>query len=144
MIDWRQQARAIRVAQEKRLHRSGAVVLEEAPPSGSLQRQAAFAERVIHEVLGPVLTEFADIVADTSVTPVFHHYDDRTVGVTCDLDSLRFTSKLHFLPDSAVRLTVFPTPTQTEGHCRDFDLSAPNGELEQWFGNCLGKLYENR
>jgi hypothetical protein len=144
MIDWRERARAIRIGMGRRgVHEAGVAVLrqqaETCPP-----QQAAFAKRMINEVVAPVLREFVGIVTDAPGKPVYHEHDRRTLALTCDLDARRFTVKVYLLPDSTVRLGVFLIPSHTEGDCRDFGLDARNEEIEGWLGDCLTRLYENR
>ncbi len=143
MIAWREKATAIRHKEES--SPDGAAVATRRKPCGDLLPwQAAFAKKVVQEVLIPVLAEFVSIVTGSPAKPIYHEYDERTVGVTCDLDSMRFTAKVYLFPDAAVRFAVFLTPSLAEGHCRDFHLSAGNHEIEEWFGGCLAKMYENR
>jgi hypothetical protein len=144
MIDWRERARAIRMHMDRRgIHEGGVAVLrpqaEPYPP-----RQAAFAKRIINEVVSPVLKEFVGIVTDVPGRPVYHEHDRRTLAMTCDLDARRFTVKVYLVPDSAVRLGVFRTPSHAEGDCKDFGLDARNEEIEGWLGDCLNRLYANR
>jgi hypothetical protein len=144
MIGWREKAQGIRARQDWRIAAGATTTAREKRAEAPLPEQAAFAQRVIQEVLIPVLTEFAGIVTDTAAKPVYHEYDERALGVSCDLNSQRFTTKVYLLPDVRVRLTVFLTPSQTEGQCKDFGLSARNDEIEEWFGDCLARLYDNR
>lgn len=144
MISWREKAQGIRSRQDWRVETGAAAIAQEKQAEAKLLQQAAFAKRIIREVLIPVLTEFAGIVTDKEAKPVYHEYDERTLGVTCDLNSQRFTTKVYLLPDAAIRVTVFLTPSPTEGHCRDYGLAARNDEIEEWFGDCLARLYDNR
>jgi hypothetical protein len=144
MIGWREKARAIRPRGETRSAGDGAAETRPKPGEAIRPEQAAFARRILKEVLIPVLTEFVGIVTDAPAEPACHEYDERSLGVSCDLDSLRFTIKVFLLHDSRVRVAVFLTPSQTGGHCKNYELAAPNGEIEEWVGSCLVKLYENR
>jgi hypothetical protein len=144
MIGWREKAQGIRARQDWRMASGAATIAREKRADAKLPQQTACAKRIIQEVLIPVLTEFTGIVTDTATKPLYHEYDERTLGVTCDLNAQRFTSKVYLLPEAGVRLTVFLTPSQTEGHCKDFELSARNDEIEEWFGDCLARLYDNR
>jgi hypothetical protein len=143
MISWREKARSLRAWE---LSKSGGTALahRRAPTGAPLARQVAFAESITKEVLIPVLKEFAEIVSGAPAHPVYHHYNETAFGVTCDLDSRRFTVKVYLLPSLEVRIAVFLTPSSTEGHCRDYRLVAPRSEIEEWLGDCLARLYENR
>jgi len=144
MIGWRERAKDIRARQERRRTALSASAPQAEELPGDHHQQAAFAKRVIREVLAPVLSEFVSIVKGTPAMVAYHESGERTLGVTCDLNSSRFTAKVHLLAGLEVRLSVFLTPSQAEAHCRDFSLSAPNAEIEAWFGDCLTKLYENQ
>jgi hypothetical protein len=144
MSDWRERARAIRAAEDE----YGVIeVVAAARGEGSeatLPRQAELAKKLIHEILMPVLAEFAGIVTAVPATPVFHQYDQRSLGVTCDLDSVRFAVHVFLLPDASVRIAVFLMPSRAEPLFRDFGLAASGEEVEQWFGASLAKLFEDR
>jgi hypothetical protein len=144
MFDWRERARAMRIGMDRRgTHEAGvAVVDQQAEPCPP--QQAAFARRIINEVVAPVLREFVSIVTDVPGKPVYHEHDKRTLAMTCDLDARRFTVKVYLLPDATVRLGAFLTPSHAEGDCKDFGLDARNEEIEGWLGDCLNRLYENR
>jgi hypothetical protein len=144
MSNWRKQAEAIRARIEKRKVDETVTAARHTLLEEMLPQQSAYARKIIREVLAPVLTDFVAILSSTAGKPVQHEYDRRAFGVTCDLDSQRFVVNVHLLPDSLVRVAVFLIPSQTEPHYRDFALSAKNGEIEEWFGSSLVKLYENR
>lgn len=144
MRSWRERAAAIRTAEEGR--RAEARVVEAPPgePEAALIQQSAFARRVIAEVLAPVLREFLQIVTGTPGTTVCHEYHRRALGVCCELDSRRFSVDLFLLTDGKVRLAVSLLPQSTDGWHRDYDPTARNEEIEEWFGVSLCRLYEAR
>ncbi|HLN27502.1 MAG TPA: hypothetical protein VK395_07135 [Gemmataceae bacterium] len=144
MIGWREKAKRFRAGQGRRQVAGRVATPVAAGLPDQLGQQVTFAKRIAKEVLVPVLREFASIVTGAPAPVQYHEYDERTIGVTCDLNSSRFTAKVYFLPAAAIRLSVILTPSQTEAHCRDFAITAPNNTIEEWFGNCLTKLYENR
>jgi hypothetical protein len=144
MSDWRERAKVIRAGLDRHPVDEAATAARDREREAMLPKQTAFATKIIKEIVVPVLTEFVGIVTGTPGKPVCHEYDKRTYGVTCDLDSLRFWVKAYLLFDSKVRLAVSLTPSQTEGWHRDYGPQARDDEIEEWFGNCLAKLYESR
>ncbi len=144
MSDWRDGAAAIRAAIDKRRADEAAALARKKEPEGLLPQQTAFARRIIEEVLGPVLREFVQILTGQAGKPVLHDYDKRTLGLTCDLDSLRYSVHLYLLPDSMVRIAVSLVPSHGDGCHRDYGMYAPNEEIERWFGGSLVRLYEYR
>jgi len=143
MSDWRELAKAIRAKEDERGGVEGVVPFEDNESELFLTQEAIFAKKVINEVLIPVLAEFAEIVTRTPAKPVFHEYDTQTFGVTCDLDSVRFSVNVYLLPNSIVRIAVFLTPSSAEPDHQDYRLSAQHEEIEEWFGDCLVKLYRH-
>lgn len=144
MSDWRDRARSIRAQEDESGVFEMVAAARDRDAGARVLRQEEFAKKVIHEVLMPVLAEFAGIVTRVSGPPVLHRYDRRTFGVTCDLDSVRFTVHVFLLPDAQVRIAVALAPSRAEPHYRDYPLSARNEEIEPWFGACLVNLYENQ
>ncbi len=144
MTDWRERAHAIRATEDQCTTSQSVAVARNGAPDVLREKQELFARHFIHEVLVPVLREFGGIVTRETATPVVHEYDRRTFGITCDLDSARFVVHVFLLADGNVRIAVFLGPSQVEPHYRDFELSASKQEIEQWFGGCLVKLYEER
>jgi hypothetical protein len=144
MSDWREGATAIRVAIDKRKADAAVATARRGEPDGLLPQQAAFARRIIEEVLSPVLREYVQILTGVAGKPIFHEYDKRTLGLTCDLDALRYSVHVYLLPDSMVRIAVSLMPSHGDGCYRDYGIYAPNEEIERWFGGSLVRLYEYR
>jgi hypothetical protein len=144
MSDWREHARAIRTIEEECGMPDVIAAARDGAREALLGRQTVFARRMIPEVLAPVLGEFSGIVTREPCTPVIHEYDARTYGLTCDLDSVRFILHVFLLADGKVRVTVLLSPVRGDPHCRDFELSVGNKQIESWLGDCLVKLYEDR
>lgn len=142
MAGWREQATALRAVIEKR-QKDQAVVSARLPDGdGGLTRQTAFARKIIEEVLIPVLREFSSIVTGVAVQPVQHAYHKQYFGLTCELDSRRFTVDVFLIPEAKVRLAVSLKPSQTLGWHQDFALDATNAEIEEWLGTSLTRLYD--
>jgi hypothetical protein len=142
MTGWRERATAIRAVLDRRKGAETAAVSARPEPEAALARQAAFAGRVLKEVLAPVAREFSQIVTGAPAKPAAHEYHLRSLGLTCELDSRRFSVGVFLLPDDKVRIAVSLTPSQTAGWHRDFGLDASNEEVEEWFGTALARLYE--
>jgi hypothetical protein len=141
-MSWRERATAIRAVAEKRKSGEAAAAARAREAESALLPQTAFARRIIDEVLIPVLKDFGRIVTGAAGSPVFHEYHQRAFGLTYELDSLRFSVGVFLLPEPRVRLAVSLMPSSTEGWHRDFPLNARNGEIEEWFGTSLSRLYE--
>jgi hypothetical protein len=144
MSDWREGATAIRAAIERRKAEETAASARRKEPDGLFPQQTAFAHRIIEEVLTPVLREFVRIVTGEPGKPIVHEYDKRTLGLTCDLDSLRYSVRVYLLPDSVVRIAVFLNPSCGDGCHRDYGIPTPDEAIERWFGESLVRLYEYR
>jgi len=142
MSGWRERAVAIRAVQERRKATGGTPSAPAREGDGARARQAAFARRIIEEVLAPVLREFTRIVTGEPGTAVFHEYHKRRFGLTCDLDARRFAADVFLTEDGTVRLAVSLIPSISPGWDRDYPLNARNCEIEEWFGTALARLYE--
>lgn len=146
MSNWRERAREVRAAAERR--QAGGVALadgrgcEPAPAS-----QSAYARQVIDEVLVPVFREAVGLLTGSPVEPMVHEYGPWKLGVSCELDSLRFQADVYLLEGRAIRVAVSLLPSFGEGsyaYYKDFGPQARKGEIEAWFGEALVKMYENR
>jgi hypothetical protein len=133
------EASAIRTIADKR--KAAEAAASARANEAALPQQTAFARRISEEVLIPVLKELCEIATGAPGAPVFHAYHRRAFGVTCDLDSLRFSIDVFLLPDAGVRIAVSVIPSQAEGWHRDYSLSARNDEIEEWVGRALSKVY---
>jgi len=144
MSDWREGAAAIRAAFEKQQSDKTTATARRRESEGLLPQQSTFARRMLADVLRPVLQEFVLIVTGVSGNVVTHEDDKRTLSLTCELDSLRYSVSLYLLFDSTVRIAVSLMPSHGDGRYRDYGLYAREEEVERWFGTSLVKLYDNR
>jgi hypothetical protein len=146
MSNWRERARGIRAAAERRQAGGAALVVRsggEAAPAV----QTAYARQVIDTVLVPVFQEVVGILTGSPGKPVVHVYGPWNLGVTCELDSLRFQANVYFLEGKAIRIAVSLLPSFGDGsyaYYKDFEPQTRKGEIETWFGDTLVKMYENR
>jgi hypothetical protein len=120
MSDWRDGAAAIRTAIEKRKADDAAASARRKEPEG------------------------LQIVTGEAEKAEAHEYEKRTLGLTCDLDSLRYWINLYLLRDSTVRIAVSLMPSHGDGCYRDYGMYVPNEEIERWFGGSLVRLYDYR
>jgi hypothetical protein len=146
MSNWRERAREVRAAAERR-QASGAAPAGPRVGEPARAPQAAYARQVIDEVLVPVFQEVVGILTGSPGKPVVHEYGPWNLGVTCELDFLRFQANVYLLEGKAIRVAVSLLPTFGEGsyaYYKDFEPQARKAEIEAWFGDTLVKMYENR
>jgi hypothetical protein len=144
MSNWRERAQAVRLAAERRL--GGEAVVARTRELAPAPHQGAFARQVIQEVLLPVLTEVVGLLTGSPGKPLLHEYGPRDLGVSCELDSLRFQVHVFLLEGKAIRVAVSLLPSFRDGcfaYYRDFGPQTGYGEIEAWFGDALVKMYEN-
>jgi hypothetical protein len=110
MSNWRKQLEALRVRIEKRKVDESVATSRYELREAMLPQQSAFAQKIIREVLKPVLIDFVAILRGTPGNPVQHEYDRRAFGVNCELNAQRFVVNVYLLPDSMVRVAVFLIP----------------------------------
>ena len=146
MSNWRERAREDRAAAEKR-QAGGAAPGGRGGGEPAPAQQAAYARQVIDEVLVPVFREVVSLLTGSLGKPVVHEYGPRKLGVTCELDSLRYQADVYLLEGKAIRIAVSLLPSFGDGtyaYYKDFEPQACKADIEAWFGDTVVKMYENR